>query len=121
MVPVQESTPSDTVTLPVGAVGEFPKAPVGPPYVTVNGWPVTVVASPWPGAPIVVDAWLTVICATLNRTGAVPSASTFAAALAAPAPVAVKVAVAVPAGWIVVCAPEIEPRTALHATGRPRR
>jgi hypothetical protein len=43
-----------------------------------------------------------------------------ASALPAPQDVAVKVAVAVPEGWIVACAPERLPRTALpKVIGRP--
>ena len=66
---------------------------------------------------VVVSALFTVMLATLELV-VVESLSTLAATRLMPACVALKVAVAVPAAWMVVCSPEMLP-VLLQATGRP--
>ena len=118
---VQEFVPSLTVTLPVGAVGVLPKAPVTP-KLTATGSPVTEVAAERPAAfviVVVVLAWLTVRLRTLELVGAVLSLSTFAEMTAVPADVAWKLPVAVPAAWTVPCVLESVPCVAAQVTERP--
>ncbi len=109
----QESVPSLTVTVPVGAVGVLPVCERKE-KLTVYGCPVTVGSGVSETMVVVVSALLMVMLPV-----AVPL-STVASALPAPAALAVKVDAAIPSVWMVVSDPDSAPLIALsQLTGRP--
>ena len=118
---VQLFVPSLTVTLPVGAVGLLPNAPVTPKS-TVTGSPVTelvLVSDAEFVITAVVSALPTVRLSTLELVGAVLSWSTLAEITAVPTDVAWKLPVAVPAACTVPWVDDRSPLVAAQVTDRP--